>query len=300
MMEKNSRDMNMEHNTPSSKDSGGLSKRKKRVLIVCPHPDDGEVLAQQLIVHSLKCGYEVIELLATCDEYGTTRDDFKGRRIQRIRRAEMRAAAKAYGVDENKKPLVKLAWMNYIDIHVPFNKHSVSRLKDFILRVKPDIIIGPDPFLEFDGHPDHINTGLNYYFALKKIAKQDRPKLMLFFQTTKPDFFLPVISTDIIQKARSMHRSQFTPLMIKVMKYMSVVFSLINAPKTGAKLVQGYRRVSFRNEDHSLKGLQKLFYYILGKPGNEPTKLIPPTPKELGLEVNADRTDEIEFDQYMF
>ncbi|MCP4761583.1 MAG: PIG-L family deacetylase, partial [archaeon] len=145
------------------------TQKKYCVLIICPHPDDGEIFAPQICIQAIKAGYEVHQLLSCCDEYGSSIDEFKGKRIQRIRKHEMICASKAYGVDQDGNAILKLHWANYIDGFVPFDKKSIDRYKKFILKIKPDIILGPDPFIHCDGHRDHIATGKNYYYALKSI-----------------------------------------------------------------------------------------------------------------------------------
>lgn len=257
-----------------------------KVLIVAPHPDDGEALAHQICVQAVKAGNQVHQLLATCDEYGTHNDRFKGKRIQRIRRKEMFDAAKAYGVDDKGNAIVKVHWMNYIDCHVPFNAKSVKRFRNFIKKLKPSIIIGPDPFFEFDGHSDHIKTGWNYYFALKGLKSTERPKLMLFFQTTKPNIFLPLKHMDIVKKARAAHKSQFSPIILKLMNLMNIFFSIITSVKTGGRLTQGYRKLVFSIEKNEINSvIHKLLYYFIGKFGDEASLRTPPYPEEFGFEL---------------
>nr|MDO8117186.1 PIG-L family deacetylase [Candidatus Sigynarchaeota archaeon] len=259
------------------------------MLIVCPHPDDGEALAHQLIIHGIKAGFIVHQLLATCDEYGTFNDGFKGKRIKRIRHHEMVEAAKAYGVDGNGTPLVKLHWMNYVDLHVPFSKASVTRLQNFIETLNPTIIAGPDPFLHFDGHKDHLATGRNYYVALENIKQKRRPELMLFFQTTKPDYFLPLQGLEIIDMARAAHKSQFSPMLVKLMHLMTFFFASVTLVKTCGHPAQGFRRVFFGPEHHEVRGIvQTVLKHVMGRHGNDEARRIPPSAKDLGLDLEPD------------
>lgn len=264
-----------------------MKDRRTRLLIICPHPDDGEMLVQQLCFQSIEAGWDVHELLSCCDEYGTSRDAFKGKRIQKIRRQEMICAAKCYGLDDEGKSKLRLHWADYLDCHVPFNKSSVRRYKDFIERINPDIIVGPDPFLQFDGHPDHINAGRNYYYALRSMKPETRPRLMLFCQSTKPDLYLKAKRTGIIDRARLCHRSQFSPFMVKMMHMMKYFYFPFVAIKIGFYYVQGFRKVTFKRSNHRLRGFtQHILYHLLGRPGEEPETLTPPHPEDLGLIKN--------------
>jgi len=95
-----------------------------KVLFFSPHPDDIEFACASTEIELVKNGHEVIQALFTADEYGTDQNDFKGERISRIRRWEMREAAKAVGVH-------KIYWIGYIDGYSRFDKESVERLKNF-------------------------------------------------------------------------------------------------------------------------------------------------------------------------
>ncbi len=268
------------------------SVKKRKVLIVCPHPDDGEAFVSQLGIQSIKAGWDVHQVIATCDEYGTPINEFKGERISRIRRHEMLTAQKRYGLDSNGKPLLTLHWMDYVDGYVPHNKAAVNRLQKFILKINPDVIIGPDPFIYCDGHVDHMAVGKNYFFALKQLKQEERPKLMLFFQTLIPNIFLPKLFSKEIYYIREAHRSQWSRRMLRIVEIFNFVtqisFQFKNLTIRADKLqfVEGYRRVLFNNEDHIPRGIAKIFFYIFKDTplGCEEGRLLP-HPKALGIDL---------------
>ena len=265
---------------------------KRKVLIVCPHPDDGEAFASQIGVQGIKAEWEVHQVIATCDEYGTPINEFKGERIRRIRKHEMLTAQKRYGTDAEGNTLLKLHWMDYIDGYVPHNKSAVLRLQKFIMKIHPDIIIGPDPFIYCDGHVDHMAVGKNYFFALKHLNPQSRPKIMLFFQTLMPNFFLPKGYPNQISYIREAHKSQWSQRMLRIVDMFNVLtqvsFQLKNLTIKSGKLqfVEGYRRVSFQTRNHIPRGMAKIFFYIFkDKPiGCEEGRLLP-HPTTLGLDL---------------
>lgn len=262
-------------------------RKKKIVLLVCPHPDDGEAFSSQLCVQSIKIGWEVHQVLATCDEYGTSNKLLKGDRIRHIRRSEMLKAQKAYGLDSSGKPLVSLHWMDYIDGFVPHNIAAIVRLQKFILKLNPDIIIGPDPFVYYDGHVDHIAVGKNYFFALKWMDIAKRPRRMLYFQTLSPDYFLPRLHKDIVSKVRMGHASQWSPRMLKIIDKFNTVTQISFQLKYGHfKLLEGYRQVSFTQTHLAPKGISRIFYYLFHERplGCEDGRFIP-GPEELGLNL---------------
>jgi LmbE family N-acetylglucosaminyl deacetylase len=154
----------------------------KQFLYILPHPDDGEVLTPHMIQHSVNLGYKVFEHLSCCDEYGTTRVEWKGNKIQRIRRAEMGESAKVYYYEskvfkEKTREIhpITVIWGPYIDGHVPHNKESIEYYRNLILNIRPDAIFIPDPFFPVGLHNDHIISGLSSYLALKSLAENVRP-----------------------------------------------------------------------------------------------------------------------------
>ena len=60
-----------------------------KILFINPHPDDTEFACASTCQQAVDLGWDVYEILMTTDEYGTDQDDFKGKRIRRIRKREM-------------------------------------------------------------------------------------------------------------------------------------------------------------------------------------------------------------------
>ncbi|MCP4760242.1 MAG: hypothetical protein GY870_00575, partial [archaeon] len=164
-----------------------------------------------------------------------------------------------------------------------------DRYKKFILKIKPDIILGPDPFIHCDGHRDHIATGKNYYYALKSINTKNRPKLMLFFQTIMPDFFIKEQDRDIVKKVRLAHKSQMPPLIFNTFipnlaKYFLYPTALMR--HSSGKNAVGYRRVTFDKKSHVPKGYAKFLFNNFFNDwgfGDGIDSLFIPRPHELGL-----------------
>lgn len=227
----------------------------KTVLFIAAHPDDIEFFASYLCMESVNRSLDVHQLLSCCDEYGTSRNEFKGKRIRKIRRAEMIKAAGIYSEFLKTKNKVKLHWMDYIDGHVPFNPDSVKRMKDFILKIKPSIIVGPDPIYCFDKHRDHIATAKNFLGALKEISinyPNTLPKNILLYQTLYPNVFLNLKRKyrKGCFKAWHTHRSQ-NDIVTEIfwnLKQLLYAPCIVGA-RSGLRS-EGYRRINFnRNGD---------------------------------------------------
>lgn len=265
----------------------------KKFLFILPHPDDGEVLTPHMIQHALREGNLVIQHLACCDEYGTTIDEWKGNKIRNMRKKEMEnAASVTYNeIFQKTKNLnsnitiqpIRLIWGPYIDGHVPFNKESIEYYKNLIVSEKPDIVFIPDPFFPVGTHHDHINTGYSSYFALKSLHISERPKIMLMYQSFKPNRSVEWADPEIKFKARMSHRSQWSELEMKILDKFEKI--IMRSNKYRFKNVEPYRKFSFEQSDHLPKTfLDKVLVAMITKtvkPGRPTPRRFFPTPEEL-------------------
>ena len=255
-----------------------------KLLIVNPHPDDAEFTCASTCQQAVDLGWEVYEILMTTDEYGHTRDDFKGNRIKRIRKHEMEEAAKVYGINPDGSPKIKLIWLGEIDGYLPFNRDVFLRLKQKILKIKPNIVISSDSFFSMDLHSDHNHTGWLVYLVIKSIEPKKRPTLLLY-HSYNTNFYIPIKDITIQVKAWSKHRSQTSPLSNKLLLPLRKIFYLLRKRKTGPIIAEGYRKVNFfKNENKIRKLRHKIIYDIIAsKFSGPPRERYFPTPKELGL-----------------
>lgn len=218
----------------------------KRVLFFAPHADDIEAFCPSTCKNAVARGFEVHEILTNSDEYGTLKKEFRGRRIARIRRSEMKNAAKMYGVHQDETSKIILHWLHYIDGFVPFDQDSVAQFRRLIEKIQPSIIFGPDPFFPIDLHTDHINTGRNFYYAIKSIPEKNRPKHLFFYQSYFPNTQFPYSSGKFVLSVRAKHRSQAPPILWKIFTIMDKLSKRIG-PKPAYK-GDHFRKVQISNE----------------------------------------------------
>ncbi|MHA1786128.1 MAG: PIG-L deacetylase family protein [Candidatus Helarchaeota archaeon] len=257
-----------------------MNKNKKlKVLFFSPHPDDIEFACASTEVELVKNGHRVIEACFTADEYGTDRDDFKGERISKIRRREMREAARVVGIHE-------LYWLGYIDGYSRFDRESIDRLKKFLLKINPDLIFAPDPFFTIDNHVDHVNLGKTVFYIWQRLKK--KPPLLLYY-TYKPNYYINAQYKEKAREAFKKHVSQgfSKPLFLHFSWILKFIFGFFTPhsffPET-------YRIVGVKkNYDNPIKTpivLKKILKQLLRAgnfafmPGDE---LYKPTPKELNI-----------------
>jgi LmbE family N-acetylglucosaminyl deacetylase len=255
-----------------------------RVLFVGPHPDDIEFACAGTCQEAVRLGWDVHELLMTSDEYGTPRNEFKGRRIKRIRMHEMAEAAKVYGMAPDGSLKIRLHWFGEIDGHLPFTRAVLGRLEAVIREIDPDVIFGPDSFFTMDYHPDHMRTGWLLYLAVKDLPAGHRPLLFLY-HSTKNDFFLPITGLGIQVAAWSKHRSQTTPLNNKVLGRARTLFYAWRLRKTAGCLAEGFRRATFAPGENAHHGLGQAIFHSLFYRLNRgfPPEYYMPDPASLGL-----------------
>ncbi len=246
-----------------------------KILFLAAHPDDCEFTSANSQIDFVKKGHTVIMACMTADEYGTARNDFKGERISKIRRYEMKKAAQITGIS-------RVDWLGFIDGYVEINKKNIKKLKKYINKIKPDIIFAPDAFFSLDFHSDHMNTGWMCYYIVKKLKK--RPFLFLW-QTFKPNFFIPSKYRKQARKAMEKHSSQ--NFGSKWMLFGTSIMQLTYGLKVNKYwFAEGYRFVKFSKSENRPKKLRYFIYYFIlaiHKIILPKRTFYYPTPSQLGL-----------------
>jgi LmbE family N-acetylglucosaminyl deacetylase len=274
-----------------------IENSRKSVFIIVPHPDDLEILAGHAVNYFLDLGYQIYEILFSFGEYGVVNqlrksdqvDRIKGLNLRKIRKKENFNAKQAYGHFSDGTARVITIPMTYIDGHVPFNQKSVRRIQELIKKIKPSVIISPDPLYSIDWHHDHMNTGRTAYYAVKKIEPKFFPQQFLLFQTFKPNYRLPINSIfyATLKKAHQAHRSQLSPLGIKLM--LGFHRYLVSPFRAKKQLFRKVELEDFNQYDRKYNKLQslkdKIMYYMLNFTHSVESTYIP-SPTELGLDIS--------------
>ncbi|MHA1269435.1 MAG: PIG-L deacetylase family protein [Candidatus Helarchaeota archaeon] len=252
-----------------------------KILFLSPHPDDIEFACGSTEVELVEKGHEIIMLCYTADEYGTDVNEFKGERISRIRRWEMRQAANIVGVH-------KLYWLGYIDGYSRFDKESIRKIRDFILKINPDVIFAPDPFYTIDSHVDHMNLAKTVYHVWNRLEK--KPFYLLYY-TYIPNYYISAKYRKKAIEAFKKHISQgFSRNLFIFFNWLVKFFFGLFTPH--AIFAETYRIVevekikNYRNPIKTPKFIKIIIRKLFKKinyafmPGED---LYRPTPDELGL-----------------
>jgi LmbE family N-acetylglucosaminyl deacetylase len=143
----------------------------KRVLCIQPHYDDNDIAAAGVLIQLARKGAELFYLTATDDLMGVVDVTLSDEDAARALKRDQFAAGKIVGVTEQY-------WLgypdageyNYFDLRCDFLK--------YIRMLKPDFVFAPDAWLTYEGHRDHIQTGLAaaeavMFAGLTKIPSSD-------------------------------------------------------------------------------------------------------------------------------
>lgn len=191
----------------------------KRILCFQPHYDDNDIAAGGILTQLARNGAELFYLTATDDLMGVVDHSLSNEEAAKALKRDQFAAGKIVGVKEQ-------FWCgypdageyNYFDLRRDFLKH--------IRMLKPDFVFAPDAWLTYEGHRDHIQTGLAaaeavMFAGLTKIASSDPEVdsayeghdiqgIALYF-TREPNYIADITSTweDKIGAVRC-YEAQFT------------------------------------------------------------------------------------------
>jgi len=188
----------------------------KRVICIQPHPDDVDVGIGGTVAKLSKLGSEVTYVTMTDDRVSISDPSLTTEDIVRIRRKEQEDAASVLGVRD-------LVWLDYHDTELYPSLEARSKLIELIRRKRPEAIFTVDPWLTYEAHPDHRNTGMmacealifsGLYNAkpeqLREGLRPHQPQYVAFFVTQRPNTYVD-ISESLEDKLEAIgkHRTQF-------------------------------------------------------------------------------------------
>ena len=128
----------------------------KRAMIIIAHPDDGEYMASGTLAKWAKAGSEVIYVLCTSGDKGTSDPKIKPSELAATREIEQQNAANVVGAKT-------VEFLRYEDGVL---QNTLELRKDIVRQIrkhKPDVIFCQDPTRRygewFINHPDHRAAG---------------------------------------------------------------------------------------------------------------------------------------------
>lgn len=187
------------------------------VVAVYAHPDDADVAAGGVMAHWAAQGCAV-HLVVVCDgSKGAHGPQTTPEHLVEVRRGELQLAADLMGV-------VEVHVLEVPDGEVANSDELRARLVGLLRRLRPEVVLGPDPTATFFGgvyinHRDHRETGWALVDAVAPAAamplyfpEQGAPHQvtwLLLSGTHEPDVAIDIAtSIDVKIKAVLAHHSQ--------------------------------------------------------------------------------------------
>ncbi|MBE0479357.1 MAG: PIG-L family deacetylase [Dehalococcoidia bacterium] len=121
-------------------------------MVVTPHPDDAEFGAAGTVAAWVRRGKEVVYVVCTNGNKGTTDPNMTPERLARMREKEQLEAAKVLGVRE-------VVFLRHPDQGLEDTSEFRKQIVRLIRIYRPRIVITADPYRKYFWHRDHRITG---------------------------------------------------------------------------------------------------------------------------------------------
>lgn len=189
-----------------------------RALAIGAHPDDIEFQCGATLAKWAAAGCEVHHLVCTDGSKGSWDPDDDLARLVASRQDEQRDAARTLGATGE---VVFLGWP---DGELEAGVQQRWQVAHWIRRLRPDVVIGHDPWKRYRLHPDHRAAGFltvdgvvaardPHFFPEQAIAHH-RPSALLLFEADEPDHVEDVTGfADVKIAALERHVSQLRSTM---------------------------------------------------------------------------------------
>ena len=123
-----------------------------QVMVVTPHPDDAEYGVAGTVARWVGEGKEVMYVVCTNGDKGTSDATMKPEELARIREGEQIAAARLLGVRMT-------VFLRHPDQSLEDTPEFRKELVRLIRMYKPDTVVTADPYRRYIWHRDHRITG---------------------------------------------------------------------------------------------------------------------------------------------
>ena len=190
--------------------------KQAHVMVVTPHPDDAEWGVAGTVARWTGEGKDVIYVVCTNGDKGTSDTDVKPNELANIREQEQLAAAKLLGVRE-------VIFLHYPDQALEDTPEFRKEIVRLIRMYQPGTVVTADPYRRYIWHRDHRITGqvtldaifpyardfLAYPNLLKQGLQPHKVKEVLLWGSEEPDHYSNITDTfDIKIAALRCHKSQ--------------------------------------------------------------------------------------------
>ncbi len=219
----------------------------RRVVAFSPHPDDNEIGAAGTLARLIEMGAQVTWVVASDGAMGAF-DASAGSSIVNVRQKEQEAAMAVVGGSA-------LEWLGFHDMTLARHEEELSgRVYEVIRRLKPDLVMAPDPWCPYEAHPDHRTLGsvvataaIMAAFPLvhpEAGAGVDAPSVG-FYGTAWPNTLVDVTATfDRKVEALRAHESQFPGMQADLITFYLRTKAAELGAEAGCELAEAFKVLS--------------------------------------------------------
>ena len=190
--------------------------KSAHIMVVTPHPDDAEYGVAGTVARWTREGKQVIYVVCTNGDKGTSDVHIKPEQLAEIREKEQMAAAKILGVSE-------VIFLRHFDQTLEDTPQFRKQLVRLIRQYRPEIVVTSDPYRRYIWHRDHRITGqvtldavfpyardhLAYPDLLEQGLKPHKVREMLFWASEDVNYCSDITDTfDLKIAALRCHKSQ--------------------------------------------------------------------------------------------
>jgi LmbE family N-acetylglucosaminyl deacetylase len=183
-------------------------------LAIVAHPDDAEFQCGATLAKWAAAGTVVHHLVCTDGSKGTWDAGADTVELVALRQQEQRAAAKALGATGAQ------VFLSNVDGALESGLAQQAEVCRVIRELRPEVVLGHDPWRRWRLHPDHRNAGFlctagvvaarDPHFFKEQGLAHHRPSAILLFECEEPDLAEDVTGhVDTKVAALLEHRSQF-------------------------------------------------------------------------------------------
>ena len=206
----------------------------QRVLCIQPHPDDNEVGAGAVIAKLADSGAEIAYLTITNGDLGSALHTTE--ETAQIRSRELEEAGRCLGASSFYS-------LGLSDNFAETPEQVAPEIIRVIRSFRPDAILCPDPWLNYEAHPDHRKTGLAAAQAFLLSGNAHLPRgeandnrfsaeKIAFYFTARPNTVVDVTNyLDRQFTALQKHESQFDSTYLEALR--------LYFTRKGQKLAEG-------------------------------------------------------------
>jgi LmbE family N-acetylglucosaminyl deacetylase len=197
---------------------GSELARPSIALAIGAHPDDIEFGCGGTLAKWAAGGCRIHHLVCTDGSKGSWDPDEDSARLVAVRQDEQREASRRLGGDGT---VVFLGWT---DGELEAGLRQRWEVAYWIRRIRPDVVLGHDPWRRYRLHPDHRNAGFlatdgivaarDPHFFPEQGEAPHRPGTLLLWEADEPDHIENITGfEDRKLQALLAHRSQFRSTM---------------------------------------------------------------------------------------